>query len=58
MFMIEKNRNTIFPDRTVRDILKNVHFEEFSWDLENKKQEKWIGVFAKSGCFLGKVDNK
>ena len=56
--IIEKNRNTIFPDRTVRDILKNVHFEEFSWDLENKKQEKWIGVFAKSGCFLGKVDNK
>lgn len=55
--IIEENRNTIFSDRPVRDILKNVHFEEFSWDLENKKQEKWIGVFAKSGRFLGKINN-
>ncbi len=55
--IIENNRNTLFPDSPVRDILKNVHFEEFSWNLEDKQEEKWIGVFAKNGSFLGKVDN-
>lgn len=56
--IIEANRGTVFSDRPVRDILKNVHFEEFSWNLETKNQEKWIGAFAKDGSFLGKVDNK
>ena len=56
--IIEENRNTVFSALPIRDILKNVHFEEFSWNLEEKKEEKWIGVFAKNGSFLGKVDNK
>ncbi len=57
--IIEENRDgvfSVFYDSPVRDILKNVHFEEFSFNPIDKREEKWIGVFRKNGEFLGKLN--
>lgn len=57
--VIEENQSGVFAslkNKSVRDILKIVHFETFSYRIfDGNKKEKWIGVFTKNGDYLGEI---
>lgn len=57
--VIEENLATVFAplqDKTVREILKLVHFEKFSFRIfDGYKEEKWMAAFTKQGQFLGEI---
>ncbi len=59
--VIEENPDDVFgalKDEPVKNILKLVHFETFSYRIfDGNKKEKWMAVFTKQGKFLGEIPN-
>ncbi len=57
--VVEENPGGVFDalkDKPVREILKIVHFETFSYRIfDGNKKEKWMGVFTRRGEYLGEI---
>ncbi len=57
--VIMENFDTVFSgmkDKPIREILKLVHFEKFSYRIfDSLSEEKWMAVFTKHGEYLGEI---